>query len=84
MVKNEVYLKIPCVCKIEREVEREKVGPKDVSNKEFKYFTNHSSVLAWKVPCTEEPGGLQSMGSQSQTRLSNFTFNISIYIFEKA
>ena len=25
----------------------------------------HSSILAWKVPWTEEPGGLQSMGSQS-------------------
>ena len=24
----------------------------------------HSSILAWKVPRTEEPGGLQSMGSQ--------------------
>ena len=23
----------------------------------------HSSTLAWKIPCTEEPGGLQSMGS---------------------
>ena len=23
-----------------------------------------SSTLAWKIPCTEEPGGLQSMGSQ--------------------
>ena len=30
---------------------------------------NHSSVLAWRVPWTEEPGGLQSIGSQSQTRL---------------
>ena len=30
-----------------------------------------SSVLAWKVPWTEEPGGLQSMGSQSRTRLSD-------------
>ena len=30
----------------------------------------HSSVLAWKIPWTEEPGRLQSMGSQSQTRLS--------------
>ena len=29
-----------------------------------------SSVLAWKIPWTKEPGGLQSMGSQSQTRLS--------------
>ena len=24
----------------------------------------HSSVLAWEIPCTEEPGGLQSTGSQ--------------------
>ena len=24
----------------------------------------HSSTLAWKIPWTEEPGGLQSMGSQ--------------------
>ena len=26
-----------------------------------------SSILAWKIPWTEEPGGLQSMGSQSDT-----------------
>ena len=25
----------------------------------------HSSILAWKIPWTEEPSGLQSMGSQS-------------------
>ena len=25
---------------------------------------NHSSILAWKIPWTEEPGGLQSMESQ--------------------
>ena len=32
----------------------------------------HSSVLAWKIPWTEEPGGLQTMGSQkSQTGFSN-------------
>ena len=31
----------------------------------------HSSILAWRIPWTEEPGGLHSMGSQSQTRLSN-------------
>ena len=34
----------------------------------------HSSILAWKIPWTEEPGRLQSMGSQSQTWLSNFHF----------
>ena len=30
-------------------------------------MATHSSILAWKVPWTEEPEGLQSMGSQSQT-----------------
>ena len=33
----------------------------------------HSSTLAWKIPWTEVPGGPQSMGSQSRTRLSYFT-----------
>ena len=27
-------------------------------------MATHSSILAWKIPKTEEPGGLQSMGSQ--------------------
>ena len=27
-------------------------------------MTTHSSILAWEIPWTEEPGGLQSMGSQ--------------------
>ena len=27
----------------------------------------HSSILAWEIPRTEEPGGLQSIGSQRQT-----------------
>ena len=30
----------------------------------------YSSVLAWRIPRTEEPGGLQSTGLQSRTRLS--------------
>ena len=29
-----------------------------------KEMTTHSSILAWKIPWTEEPGGLQSKGSQ--------------------
>ena len=36
------------------------------------YYTNifagiHSSILAWKIPWTEEPGGLQFIGSQRVT-----------------
>ena len=29
-----------------------------------KKMATHSSILAWKIPCVEEPGRLQSMGSQ--------------------
>ena len=29
-----------------------------------KKMASHSSILAWEIPWTEEPGGLQSMGSQ--------------------
>ena len=27
-------------------------------------MATHSNILTWTIPCTEEPGGLQSMGSQ--------------------
>ena len=30
-------------------------------------MASHSSILAWEIPRTEEPGGLQTMGSQNQT-----------------
>ena len=43
----------------------------------------HSSTLAWKTPWTEEPGGLQSMGSLSWTRLSNFTFTFHFHALKK-
>ena len=37
-----------------------------------KEMATHSSFLAWKIPWTEEPAGLQSMGSQeSQIRLTD-------------
>ena len=46
-------------------------------------MTTHSSTLAWKIPWMEEPGRLQSMGSRSRTRLSNFTFNFHFDALEK-
>ena len=37
-----------------------------------KEMATHSSILAWEIPWTEEPGGLQSTGLQkSLTQLSN-------------
>ena len=38
-----------------------------------KEMATRSSVLAWRTPWREEPGGLPSTGSQSRTRLSDFT-----------
>ena len=47
------------------------LGPEDPLEQEM---ATHSSILAWKIPWTEEPGGLQFIGSQkSQTRLSTHT-----------
>ena len=53
-----------------RETWVQSLGQEDPLEKEIAI---HSSTLAWKIPWTEEPGGLQSMGSQSRTRLSDFT-----------
>ena len=37
-------------------------------------MATHSRILAWRIPCTEEPGGLQSMGLQkSWTQLTDNT-----------
>ena len=43
-----------------------------------------SSTLAWKIPWTEEPGGLQPMGvAKSWTQLSDFTFTLHFHALEK-
>ena len=44
------------------------LGQEDPLEKEMAV---HSGTLAWRIPWTEEPGGLQSVGSQSRTRLSD-------------
>ena len=39
-----------------------------------KGVATHASILAWRIPWIEEPGRLQSMGSQSRTPMSDFHF----------
>ena len=51
-----------------QEARVQSLGQDDPLEKEI---ATHSSILAWRIPWTEEPGGLQSMGSQSWTRLSD-------------
>ena len=43
-----------------------------------KEMATHASVLAWRIPWTEEPGGLQSIGSQSQTGLKQLSTHADI------
>ena len=53
-----------------RETQVQSLGWEDPLEKET---ATHSSILAWRIPWREEPVGLQSTGSQSRTRLSEFT-----------
>ena len=50
MVKN-----LPAV----QEMRVQSLSQEDPMEKEM---ATHSRILAWEIPCTEEPGGLQSMG----------------------
>ena len=55
--KYQTVKRLPAV----RETRVQSLGWEDPLEKEM---ATHSSNLAWKIPWTEEPGGLQSMGSQ--------------------
>ena len=50
------------------EIQIRSLGWEDSLEKEM---ATDSSILVWEIPRTEEPGRLQSVGSQSQTQLSD-------------
>ena len=52
MVKNHLLM---------QEIRFQSLGWEDLLEQEM---STHSSILTWKISWTEEPGGLQSMGSQ--------------------
>ena len=54
------------------------LGQEDPMEKEM---ATHSSILAWEIPWTEEPGGLQSTGLQSRTWLSDsHTHPVTVFL----
>ena len=63
MVKNPPAMK---------ETQVKSLGQKDPLEKEM---ATHSSVLSWKIPWTEEPGGIQSLGSQE----SDMTLQLTLH-----
>ena len=63
-----------------RETRVQSLGREDLLEKEM---ATHSSIRAWKIPQMEEPGRLQSTGSQRvRTLLSDYHFTITITFFE--
>ena len=56
------------------------LGPEDPLEKGM---ATHLSIFPWRIPWTEEPGGLQSMGFQSQTQLrdQHFHFELTLQYF---
>ena len=52
-------------------IQETQVQSLDQEDLQEKRVAIHHSILAWKIPWTEEPGGLQSTGSQSWAKLSN-------------
>ena len=53
------------------------LGQEDPLDKEM---ATHSSILAWRIPWTEEPGGLQSMGSLESDTTEQLHFSLSVAI----
>ena len=61
MLKSSLVAQTAKRLPIMRETWVQSLGWEDLLEKEL---ATHSSILVWKIPWTEEPGGLQSMGSQ--------------------
>ena len=62
---------------------QDRTSLKRLSTIEEKAMATHSSTLAWGIPWMEKTGRLQSMGSLSQTRLSDFTFTFHFHALVK-
>ena len=54
------------------------LGQEDPLEKEM---ATHSSILAWRIPCTEKPGGLQSTGSQESNTTERLHFHFLCFFY---
>ena len=57
------------------DIKKRQVGSLGQEDPLQKEMAIHSSILAWKIPWTEEPGGLQSIALQSQTQLKQLSIH---------
>ena len=61
-----------------RETRVRSLGREDPPEKEM---ATHSSIHAWRIPWTKEPGGLQSMGLQRVRHVSSYTYLLTLGIY---
>ena len=57
------------------------VGSQGWENTLEKGMATHFSIFVWRIPWTEEPGGLQPMGSHSQDTTELLTLSPYLYFF---
>ena len=71
-----------CQCRRQNKMWVQSLGREDPLEKEM---ATHSSILAWRIPWTEEPDGLQSMGSQElDTTEATYDTNTHVSFFNKS
>ena len=78
-LKPSIWLLFLSYCGALEMGDQNSIDIRDFSKGQEKTMTPHSSTLAWKIPCTEDPGRLQTMGSRRvghdwATSLSLFPF----------
>ena len=64
-----------------QETQAQSLGQEDPLEKKM---TAHSSIPAWRIPWTEEPGGLQSMGRKELDTAERLHFHFHFQIWEDA
>ena len=62
------------------ETQVQSLGQEDHLEKEM---ATHSSILAWRIPWTEEPGGLQSMGLQASDTTERLTLSLTRHLTKR-
>ena len=72
MLKSSLVAQTAKRLPIMRETWVQSLGWEDLLEKEM---ATHSSILVWKIPWTEEPGGLQSMGHKESNKTERLHFH---------
>ena len=77
-VKNNQLINLPQMVKNLPAMQEAQVRRLDQEDPLEKEMATHSSILAWRIQWTEEPGGLQSMGGKKSDKIDRLTLSLFI------